>query len=183
MPRLRQRSIKVLIADDHRVFAEALAIAVRQDPDIRADVATSGQAAIEAAARLKPEIVLMDVEMPGMDGLVAIRRIHSVAPEASVIVVSAHDEDLIQARAIDAGAAGFIPKLSAMSEVSRAIRLVHEGSPLIEQQEMTRLLRVLRHRRRQESTERQRGGRLTPRQLPILQMLAEGLGPKSISAG
>jgi DNA-binding NarL/FixJ family response regulator len=173
--------ITVLVVDDQRVLAEALAIAIGQEQGLRAEAATSAEAAVEAARILAPDVVLIDLELPGIGGLAAIRRIRTAHPSTGVIVISAHDEDLTRARAVEAGAVGFLTKLSAMADLSRAVRLVHDGESLMEPDEIARLERMLRHRRHQENTERMRIGRLTPRQLEILQLVAEGMATRAIA--
>src|SRR5438876_9563169 len=99
----KEPSIRVLVVDDHRTFAEALAIAVGLTRDMTADVATSGPEAVEAAPRLRPDVVLMDLEMPGVDGLAATRQLRGAYPPARIIVVSAHEDDVAKAHAFDAG--------------------------------------------------------------------------------
>jgi len=173
--------IRVLVVDDHRIFAEALAIAVGLTRDMTADVATSGPEAIEAAPRLHPDVVLMDLEMPGMDGLAATSQLRAAYPPARVVVVSGHEDDVAKAQALDAGAVGFVPKLSAVSEIIAVIRQACHGEPLIDDRESIRLTRILRHRRHLDSTQRQRVSRLTPRQMEILQLVADGLTSTEIA--
>jgi DNA-binding NarL/FixJ family response regulator len=170
----RPLAIKVLVVDDHRTFAEALALAIGLQKGFDITVAASGDEAVRAAGRDRPDVVLMDIQMPGMDGIEAIRRIRETHPGALVLVLSAHDEDLIKARAIEAGAIGHIPKDTPLTELPEYIRRAHRGDLLLDQYEINRLLRLLHHRRHQESTERQRANRLSPRQLQVLQMIAEG---------
>ena len=177
----RGDEITVLVVGDHRVLAEALAIAIGQERGLRAEVATSAEAAVVAARAIEPDVVLMDLDMPGVGGLSAIRQIRAAYPATRVLVVSAHDEDLAKARAVEAGVIGFLPKLSAMADLARAVRLVHDGDSLMEPDEVARLQRMLRHRRHQETTERMRVGRLTPRQLQILQMVADGVSTKDVA--
>jgi DNA-binding NarL/FixJ family response regulator len=177
----RPPTIKVLVVDDHRTFAEALALAIGLEKGFDIRVAASGNEAVQTAAVERPDVVLMDIQMPGMDGIEAIRRIRETHPGALVLVLSAYDEDLLRARAIEAGAIGHIPKDTPLSEVPEYIRRAHRGDVLIEQQEIHRLLRLLHHRRHQESTERQRANRLSPRQLQILQMISEGATNQEIA--
>jgi DNA-binding NarL/FixJ family response regulator len=171
----RGGSVKVLVVDDHRTFAEALALTLRLEPGVVTQVAATGAEAVEAAARTHPDVVLMDIEMPGMDGVTAIRRIREVQPSAPVIVLSAHDDELVRARAIEAGAVGYVSKLTAVSEIPGLVRRAQRGEALLEAPEAARLLRLLRHRRHQESTERQRANRLTARQIEILELIADGV--------
>jgi DNA-binding NarL/FixJ family response regulator len=178
----RASSISVLVVDDHRTFAEALALAVRLERDMEAQVASTGADAVVMVERNPPHVILLDMEMPGMGGIETIRRLREAQPEAKVVVLSAHEDDLIKARAVEAGAIGYISKFTPLTELPDTVRMAHKGEPLLDKQERSRLLRHLRHRRHQEATERQRVNRLTPRQTQILQMLAQGI-PTSEVAG
>jgi two-component system, NarL family, nitrate/nitrite response regulator NarL len=169
------------VVDDHRTFAEALALAVRLERDMEALVAASGTDAVEIAQRERPHIVLLDMEMPGMGGVETIRRLHEAYPETKVVVLSAHDDDLVKARAVEAGAIGYVSKVTPLTELPDLVRKAHRGEAILDAQERSRLLRHLRHRRHQEATERQRVNRLTPRQTEILQMLAEGVPTTEIA--
>jgi DNA-binding NarL/FixJ family response regulator len=177
-----RRRIGVLIADDHRTFAEALRIALARERDLRVvGVVSDGEAAADSVGRDRPDVVLMDVEMPGTDGIEATRRIRDAVPDTRVIVLTAHEDDLTLARALEAGAAGYLSKTGAIDQVPRAVRQVHHGEPIVPADEAHRLLRHLRHRRSQEATQRQRVERLTPRETEILQHMADGESPSSIA--
>jgi DNA-binding NarL/FixJ family response regulator len=177
-----KRRIKALIVDDHRTFAEALRIAIELEKDMRVvGVAVSGEEAVPTAESEKPDVVLMDIEMPGMDGVEAIRRVKAVAPEARVVVVSAHQGDLILAKAVEAGASGYLSKDNALSTVVDSVRLAYEGDPLLPPEEVNRVLRHLRHRRVQEASSLQRAERLTPRETEILQHMANGASTDEIA--
>ena len=172
----------MLVVDDHRTFAEALALAVRLERDMEAQVASSGTDAVGIAQQEHPNVILLDIEMPGMGGIETIRRLRETYPEAKVVVLSAHDDDLVKARAVEAGAIGYVSKFTPLIDLPDTVRKAHKGEPILDKQERSRLLRHLRHRRHQEATERQRVNRLTPRQTEILQLLAEGI-PASEIAG
>ncbi|HEV8421156.1 MAG TPA: response regulator transcription factor [Actinomycetota bacterium] len=177
----RASSISILVVDDHRTFAEALALAVRLERDMEAWVAANGADAVEIVRRERPHVVLLDMEMPGMGGVETIRRLLEVEPETKIVVLSAHDDDLVKARAVEAGAIGYVSKITPLTDLPDLVRRAHRGEPILDTQERSRLLRHLRHRRHQEATERQRVNRLTPRQTEILQMLAEGVPPSEIA--
>ena len=172
---------KVLVVDDHRTFAEALALSLRMDKGLVVGVASSGPEAVRISLEERPDVVLMDVEMPGMTGIEAIRQVRDQHPGARVVVLSAHDDELLRARAVEAGAVGFVSKLTPILDVPLIVRRAHKGEALLDGQERNRLLRLLRHRRHEESTERQRVNRLTARQLQILSMIAEGTPPREIA--
>src|SRR5439155_10296587 len=174
-------AVSVLVVDDHRSFAEALGIVFGLESDLRVEIAANGVQAVAIADRTHPDVVLMDIEMPGISGMETIRRIRSAHPGTRVVVLSSHDDDLTKGEAVAAGAVGFVSKLAPLEELAVLIRRVGLGETIIERQESARLLRVLRRRRHQEATERQRVGRLTPRQAQILQMMADGTAPRDIA--
>jgi DNA-binding NarL/FixJ family response regulator len=174
--RTRRDTIRVLIADDHRSFAEALRTSIRLEPDMAVvGVVHDGDDAITMAFDRRPDVVLMDVAMPGPDGIAATRRIREGLPETRVVMLSAYEEELNVARAIDAGASGFVSKLRPMKEVARSIRAAHRGQPLHEPQELRRILTQLRKKREQDAVGRARVERLTRREIEILQGLADGM--------
>jgi DNA-binding NarL/FixJ family response regulator len=174
--------IDVLVVDDHRTFAEALRIALEQEKDLSVvGVATSGAESVSLAEDHAPDVVLMDIEMPGMDGIEAIRKIKERAQEARVVVVSAHQGELVMARAVEAGASGFLSKETALTDIVQSVRLAYQGEPLMQPDVVRRVLRHLRHRRAQAATEQQRADRLTPRETEILQLMASGLSTDDIA--
>jgi DNA-binding NarL/FixJ family response regulator len=174
--------ITVVIADDHRSFGEALEVALDKEQDLRViEVVTDGQSAIEAASKDHPDIVLMDLQMPGVDGIEAARRIHDEAVGTSVIILSGVPDDVGLARAIQAGARGFLTKTEAVGELADAIRRAHRGEPLHTSAEVEASLRRLRRRRAHDGNLAQRIERLTPRELEILQHMADGETPETIA--
>ena len=173
--------ISVLVVDDHRTFAEALALALEGDRGFDVRVATSGEEAMDLSRAERADVVLMDVRMPGMSGIEAIRRLRAQDPGSRIVVVSGFEDDLIKAQALDAGAVGYISKQTPVEELPQLIRRAHDGEALLDRSEAVRLLRVLHHRRHQDSTERMRANRLTGRQIEILQLFADGLTAPEIS--
>jgi DNA-binding NarL/FixJ family response regulator len=178
----RRNTIRVLIADDHRTFAEALRAAIRQEQGMSVvALAHDGDEAVRVALDKRPDVVLMDVVMPQSDGIAATRRIKEERPDTRVVMLSAHEEEHNVARAIDAGASGFLSKLRPMRDVARSIRAAHRGDPLIEPEEMRRILLHLRRKREQDAAARARVQRLTHRETEILQRMADGAGPEHLS--
>jgi DNA-binding NarL/FixJ family response regulator len=175
-------TIRVLIADDHRTFAEALQLVLRLERNIDVvEVVHGGEEAAEAAARHRPDVILMDVQMPGLDGITATRQIKERLPEARVVMLSAYEDDHVIARAVEAGAAGFLPKTRPIKDVAGSVRAAYQGEPLIPPQEVRRVLALLKKRREREATVRERLARLTPRETEILQRMAEGRSPDQIA--
>ena len=121
--------IRVVIADDHRSFGEALQIALDNEDDLTViEVVTSGESAIESAQAQHPDVLLMDVQMPGVDGLEATRRIRRESSGTKVILLSGYDDDVVLARAVEAGARGFLRKTQAVSDLADAIRRAFRGN-------------------------------------------------------
>jgi DNA-binding NarL/FixJ family response regulator len=174
-------SVPVLVVDDHRTFAEAVALALGLEKGLTASVASSGAEAIEATRRDPPSVTLLDVEMPGMSGIDVLRRLAEINPEGRVLVLSGHDDDLVRARAFEAGATGYLSKDTPIADLAEAVQRASRGEPVSDPEQVASLLRRLHHRRHTEATERQRVNRLTPRQTEILELLAGGLGPKEIA--
>ena len=116
---------RILIVDDHRIFRELMALALSTQPGMTC-VGTAANAAdgIAMAAELLPDVVSIDIEMPGQDGLAAARRIRAVAPAAVVVVVSAHCDRNWAAKAERAGAAALVPKGGSFVELTAALRRV-----------------------------------------------------------
>jgi NarL family two-component system response regulator LiaR len=167
--------IRVVIADDHRSFGEALQIALDNEDDLTViEVVTSGESAIESAQVQHPDVLLMDVQMPGVDGLEATRRIRRESSETKVILLSGYDDDVVLARAVEAGARGFLQKTQAVSDLADAIRRAFRGEPLHAVSEVELSLARFRMQRRTDGELAHRVERLTPRELEILQRVAAG---------
>src|SRR4051794_22720460 len=119
---------KCLIVDDHSVLREGLAILFGDVDDLEVvGTVKSGEEAIEAVAKLEPEVVLMDVRLPGIDGVSAVTRIHQMAPSVKFVVFSAYGDKRLLSDAIAAGARGYVMKGSPPADLLRAIRTVAEG--------------------------------------------------------
>jgi DNA-binding NarL/FixJ family response regulator len=180
---LTRDPITVVIADDHRSFGEALEVALDQEHDLRViEVVTDGAAAVESTTTQHPDVVLLDLQMPGLDGIEAARKIHEENTGTAVIILTGQpDDELALARAIQAGARGFLPKTEAVMGLADAIRRAYRGEPLHTSAEVEESLRRLRRRRAADGDLAQRIERLTPRELQILQRMADGVPPETIA--
>lgn len=176
--------IRVLIADDHRTFAEALKTVIDLERGlVVTEIVNNGRTAVDRTTTEHPDVVLMDVEMPEMDGIEAIRRIKEADPDARILVLSAHEDDTTIARAVEAGASGFLSKLRPVTDIPEAVRAAVRGEVLLEPSEVDRVLLHLQTERSEEAATRSRVDRLTPRQVEILQLMADGLSPEEIAEG
>lgn len=175
--------ITIVIADDHLSFGEALQIALDKERDMRVvAVVMDGLTAVEVVKERSPDVVLLDLQMPGIDGLEAARRIRDARPDVTVIVLTGAGDELSLGRSAQAGAHGFLQKTEAVGDLAQAIRRARRGEPINEPADVERALSGLRRRREQDGSMAQRLSRLTPRELEILQRLAEGQAPDQIAA-
>lgn len=178
----RGKTITVLIVDDQRTFGEALELALAREKDLRViEVATDATQAIQAATEHQPDVVLMDVAMPGMNGIEATRRIKEADPDAAVLILSGYEDEHLLARAVAAGAAGMLQKTEAILNVATSVRRAHRGEPLHDEDEVEGAMRRLRHRRDKDADAKQRVDRLTPRETEILSLMAEGRSQDDIA--
>ena len=138
---------RVLIADDHPLAREGLRsmLAPEQDLEIVGE-AEDGRAALELCRKMRPELVLMDVRMPGMDGLEATRRIKELCPKTAVLIVTTHHSEEYLLEAVGAGAAGYVLKEATKGELLGAVRRVLGGESPLNQELAMRLLRRLGER-------------------------------------
>jgi len=162
--------ILVLIADDHPAVRAGLAAVILAEADLRvAGQADTGEQAVALYRECRPDVVLMDLRMPVLDGVAAIRRITAEFPEARVLALTTYQGDADVRRALDAGARGYLLKHMLMSEVVDAIRAVRRGEWVIPPAVAASLAR---------DRERER---LTPRELEVLGLMAQGLSNKEIA--
>lgn len=163
--------IKVVIADDHPALRTGLISVVNSEPDMTVvGQAATGQEAVAMAMRHKPDIVLMDLRMPGGSGIEAMAAIAKALPETRAVVLTTFDLDEDIYRALRAGAKAFLLKDSTMAEITDAIRKVHRGERLLP----PRVELQLGHRLKR--------GDLTGRELEVLQLIVQGKSNKEISA-
>jgi DNA-binding NarL/FixJ family response regulator len=167
--------IKVLLVDDHQVVREGLRRIVQMDEGIEVvGEAKSGEEAVIKAASLRPNVVVMDLKMPGMDGIAATREIKRQLPEVNVLVLTLYAEDFIK-QAIEAGASGYLLKDSDTDQITSAIHQVYNGlSPIA--LSITRDL-VMEFAKISKSY---RAHLLTNRQVEVLKLISEGVSSREI---
>jgi len=174
--------IKVVIADDHRAFGEAMQIALGKEDDLTViEVVGDGELAVSVTLENEPDVVLMDLRMPGTDGIEATRRIRAEGGKSAIVILTGEGDDVSMARAIQAGARGMLHKTAAVDDLADAVRRAARGEPLHRPEEVNRALHVERERTDRDRDLERRTERLTPRETQILQAMADGLTPEQIS--
>jgi len=169
--------IRVLVVDDHAVVREGLrAFLELQDGIEVVGEAADGQEALEEAARLRPHVVLMDLVMPRLDGLGAMRALRESARDVRVIVLTSFLDDDKLLPALRAGAAGYLLKNAQPQEVARAVRAAHAGETLLDPVVASRLVDTLAAEGGQEPLDR-----LTPREREVLVLVGRGFPNKRIA--
>jgi two-component system, NarL family, response regulator LiaR len=173
--------IRVLIVDDHAVVREGLrGFLDLQDGIVVAGEAADGVEAIEQAKALSPDVVLMDLVMPNLDGVKAMRGLRRAAPAARVVVLTSFLDDDRLLPAIQAGAAGYLLKNVEPSELARAIRLAHAGQAIIDPEVAARLVRALSDRGSSAPTPAETE-HLTGREKQVLELIVGGRSNKRIA--
>ncbi|GIW06944.1 MAG: DNA-binding response regulator [Dehalococcoidia bacterium] len=170
-------TISVLVADDHPVVREGLLamLGTQREISVVAEAA-DGRQAVELTRLHRPDIVLMDLDMPNVDGVQAIREIRETDPDAKVIVLTAYDTDDRILDAIQAGARGYLLKGVPRDELSHAIRIVNDGGSLLQPDVASKLLTQVGRLLDGEGDEQ-----LTPRELEVLREMGRGLRNKEIA--
>jgi DNA-binding NarL/FixJ family response regulator len=179
MPAAMQK-VRLLVCDDHALFRAGMRAVLREQPAL--DVvgeAANGRAAVDEAARLRPDVVLMDVEMPRLDGFEATRRIVKAQRGVRVLMLSMYAEETLVARSLEAGASGYVLKDVPVAELFRAIRAVAGGGRYLSAGATDPDLDVRAQTARRART---RFDLLTSREREVLKLLAESLSVKEVAA-
>jgi NarL family two-component system response regulator LiaR len=170
--------IRLLIADDHAVVREGLRGLIATEPGMTIVAeADNGREAAHMAAEHVPDVVLLDLVMPEMDGIAAIQAIRGAEPEARILVLTSFDEDEKIYAAIQAGASGYLLKDSSPAQLLAAIREVHAGLPSLHPSIAAKLMHELRRESELPPTE----DPLTERELEVLKLVAQGMPNQEIA--
>jgi DNA-binding NarL/FixJ family response regulator len=167
--------IRVLVVDDHPIVRQGLVAVLGDEPDLEVvGSAGSAEEALALAARHRPDVALLDLELPGLGGIEAIARFATASPDTAILVFTAYDTDERVFGAIRSGAKGYLLKGAAADEIARAVRAVHAGGSYLESRVAAKLVADVRAPRRSH-------GELSERERSVLRLVAEGLPNKQIA--
>ncbi|MEG3191383.1 response regulator transcription factor [Lysobacter sp. D1-1-M9] len=171
--------IRVLIADDHTLVRESLVGLLQHDGDVQVVAqAADGLETLEKAAASRPDVVVTDISMPGLNGIEVVRRLCESLPGTRVLVLTMHQEDEYVLQAVRAGASGYLVKDSAASELLAAVRSLQAGRGYFGPQASKALAEQMQH---PERVVEDPYGRLTPREREVFHLIVEGLTTKEIA--
>jgi two-component system response regulator NreC len=166
--------IKVLLVDDHTIFREGIRALLSAEPDMEVvGEASDGAQAIELAAKLSPDIIVMDLIMPGMNGMQAAQQLHDRHPDIKVLILSMYDDEEYIRQILKAGASGYVLKRAASDDLLRAIREVDKGGSALHPAVAAKLIKDY-VRRTRSGEHGDTGSALTARESEVLKLIAEG---------
>ncbi len=166
---------RILLVDDHQILREGIRKSFEDNGEEIVGEAENGERAVEMAKELQPDVVLMDLSMPVLDGVAATRRISAEVPETRVVVLTMHDDVTKTREAIDAGAVGYLSKGSKFSEVLSTVRAVAEGETGLSPELADSMLKAAREQPVKDEP------LLSDRQTEILQSIADGFSTKQVA--
>jgi two-component system, NarL family, response regulator LiaR len=175
--------IDVLLIDDHRMFSDALELLLKGEESLTMiGAAGNAEEALDMCRNRCPDVVLMDIDLPGMDGIQATRRVKQVCPEAQVVIITALQQPDLISRAIESGACGYVPKTHAADELVGVIKRAAEGDMILPSGEIAAILDRLRQARQARSEAETLLRQLSAREIQILQALSEAKSTKEVAA-
>ena len=172
--------IRILVADDHASFREGLVRLLSDDAELEVTAqARDGEEAVKLAANVLPDIAVVDMSMPGLNGIEVTKRIKEASPSTAVLIVSAYDCDSYVINAIRAGAAGYLLKEVRVREIARAIKSLYDGETVFASSVTDKLVKQLT--KHTPNGDIKTGGELRPPQLDVLRLASRGMSNKEIA--
>jgi DNA-binding NarL/FixJ family response regulator len=174
--------IRILLADDHTIVRESMRDILNLQPDMEvAGEARTGIEAVRLTVLLRPDVILMDLEMPEMDGLEATRNILDQCPEAAILVLTGHEDEAHIFSLLEAGAEGYLLKSSRLAELLAAIRAVARGEPALDPRVMRKMMHRLAEGDRKPADGCHTVETLTEREMEVLKLVATGASNKEVA--
>ncbi len=175
---MNKKNIRILIVDDHMIVRQGLRLVFETEDSIEViGEAEDGEIAVQLASKLKPDVILMDLQMPNKDGLTAIQEIRISQPDIAILILTTYNEDEIMVQGLQAGAKGFLLKDTNRADLMHAIQAAARGETLLKPEIMTKLLQL----QQQKKTFTLEQNILSERELEILQQVASGATNKQIA--
>jgi DNA-binding NarL/FixJ family response regulator len=177
-PPAGMRPVRILVADDHEIVRCGVRGLLESNGYEVVAEASNGNEAVERAVALDPDIAIIDITMPRLNGIEAARRLRQLAPRTEVLILSMHQSEQLVREVLEAGARGYMLKADAAKHLTRAVEALALHRPYFTAEVSQRLLDAYLARAEAKHAERQPGGELTPREREIVQLLAEGKSNK-----
>ena len=172
--------VRIVVADDHWLMRDGTCHILEQCPDLKVvGDAEDGQHALELIERLQPDIAILDIRMPKLNGIEVVRRMKDHSPNTKALMLTAYDDDDYIIALMEAGALGYLLKTARPSELIDAVQRVHQGEPVLHPSIAMKVARLWA--RLQDSTGQDVSGQLSPREREVLQLAANGLRNKAIA--
>jgi RNA polymerase sigma factor (sigma-70 family) len=179
---LSQERVRVLLVDDDDLMRAGLQSVLASDDTIEVSgEAADGRTAVDRARRLKPDVVLMDVRMPDLDGISATREVLAVSPDVKVVILTTFEDDDYIFGALSAGASGFLLKRTRPEQLIAAIHTIADGDSLLSPSVTRRVIDRMAEQPRPDASVGKRLDELTPRESEVLELVARGLSNSEIA--
>ena len=173
------QKIRLLIADDHPTFREGLSRLLEDEEDLECVAKSAdGMEAVKLAEKLRPDVAIIDVSMPNLNGIEAAKQIRAACPATAILMVSAFDYQSYILASLQAGATGYMSKDTPLADLVRAIRLVHKGESVLG---LKATDKIVRHLAGASGNNKTKLEQLNPREVEILKLTAKGMSNKEIA--
>lgn len=174
------KTIRVVLAEDHALMREGTRSILEQHSDLRVvGEAEDGQQALDLIKRLQPDVIVLDIRMPKLNGIEVVRRMNECCPNTKALMLTAYDDDDYVLTLMEAGASGYLLKTTQPAELVESIRIIHSGEPVLHPVIAAKIARLWAQH--MTSTKKGLGEQLSPRELEVLRLAAKGLRNKTIS--